>query len=482
VEILAAELVARGWPALCYHAGMDADSRRRNQDEFIRGDAAVMVATVAFGMGINKSDVRFVLHYNLPKDIESYYQEIGRAGRDGLPAHCLLLHSRADALTIRRFIDEGAASERAGRSARLDALMRYAETTTCRRAPLLSYFGETLDAACGHCDNCHDQPPTGELTDVSEAARKFFTCVERTGECFGPAHIIDVLRGSKSKRVLDRGHERLPVHGNGREFPVETWREMARQFIEQGLVEQDLQYGGLRLTSKGRDVLAGGEVKARLTTVLAPVALEETHPAKEDAELFERLRGLRRKLASQAGVPAYMVFSDRTLLEMSQRLPRSREQLLAINGVGDAKLASYGEAFLQAIGDHLATRATPVPTPVGPQPEPTRWLTAHGRAAEIGAAFAAGESLEELAKRFDIKRETVIQNLARFVESGGKLNPTRLLACSRLSQGEQKRVFETLKQLGCERLGPVHDALGASVSYEELHLLRLWLKCQPGAG
>ena len=289
------------------------------------------------------------------------------------------------------------------------------------------------------------------------------------------------MRGSKSKRVLDRGHDRLPVHGNGREFPAETWRELARQFIEQGLVEQDLQYGGLRLTSKGRDVLAGGEVKARLTAALAPVPLEETHPAKEDAELFDRLRGLRRKLASDAGVPAYMVFSDRTLLEMSQRLPRSREQLLTINGVGDAKLAAYGEAFLRAIGDHLAVRTTPVPAPVVPQPESTRWLTAHGRAAEIGAAFAAGESLEGLAKRLENKRETEIQNLARFAESGRKLDPARLLKCSRLSEAEQKRVCDTFKQLGFERLSPVHEALGGSVPYEELHLLRLWLKCQPGA-
>jgi len=470
VDQLANELAARDWPALAYHAGMENEARRNNQEQFVRGDNTLMVATVAFGMGINKSNVRFVLHYNLPKDVESYYQEIGRSGRDGLPADCLLLHSRRDAVTNRRFIEEGAASEAPGRQARLDAMIRYAETAGCRRGPLLSYFGESHDGRCGNCDNCVEPKEKVERTDVTEAAQKFLSCVKRTGEIFGAGHVIDVLRGSQSERVLQRGHDRLSTYGVGKELSKEAWRDLAQQFIEQGLLEQDLQHGSLRLTSKAWAALKGEPVFARLQPMVTKAATTRADLPPHDTELFEALRRLRRELADAARLPAYIIFSDRTLVEMAALRPTTEAQLLNVSGVGQSKLEHYGAAFLSAIRDHGQSH----PTPNSTGSPATSWLTGEQRRHEVvGKLFAAGKSLEDIAGQFGIKRGTVLKHLTTWHQAGNPLDAIRLLQASRVAEADRQRVFALFDELGCDRLGPVHEALGGSVAYDELHLLRL---------
>jgi ATP-dependent DNA helicase RecQ len=318
-----------------------------------------------------------------------------------------------------------------------------------------------------------------ELADVTDAAQKFLTCIQRTGECFGPTHIIDVLRGSKSQRVLTRRHERLPVYGAAREFSAEAWRDLVRQFIEQGLVEQDLQFGGLRLTAKAQQVLGGEKVFACRQPAPEVVAVREAVPAEHDPELFEQLRRKRRELADLAGVPAYIIFSDRALIEMATHLPRTAEQFRAINGVGEAKLANYGETFLRLIRDQCAARGSPA-TPAGAaaRTETTSWLTAKRRFEEVGEAFAAGQSLDELAARLAVKRGTILQHLQRYCDAGNRLDADRVLQCSTLSADERRRALAVFRELGHEWLGPVHDALGGSVPYDELHLLRLYLTCR----
>jgi ATP-dependent DNA helicase RecQ len=414
VDELTVSLNANGFAALPYHAGLDDETRRSNQDRFIRDEFPILVATVAFGMGINKSNVRFVVHFHLPKDIESYYQEIGRGGRDGLPADCLLLYSRGDAVTIRHFIEEGAASERPGRQARLNALMRYAEARECRRIPLLAYFGETLSQPCGHCDHCRQTPAIGATTDVTVAAQKFLSCVKRTGELFGPAHIIAVLRGSRSERVLTRGHDRLSTYGIGAEHATEAWRELAQQFIQLGLVDQDLEHGGLRLTEKGWEVLRGKQPVQAVLQIVAATIVTLAASAPREEGLFQRRRELRKELAAKGPFPNES--PDAIIRPVSRR-----------------------------------------------------------RFRDIGELFASGIGLEEIAAQYAIQRETVVQHLMAFREAGGRLEPDRLLAESRLSADHRERVFMAFDRLGTERLAPVYAALLGTVGYDELHLLRLVL-------
>jgi ATP-dependent DNA helicase RecQ len=327
---------------------MDAETRRRHQQRFQREDGVVMVATIAFGMGIDKPDVRFVAHLDLPKSVEGYYQETGRAGRDGLPADAWMAYGLQDVVQLRRMIQESEADEAQKRiqAAKLDAMLGLCETAECRRVRLLAYFGESA-APCGNCDTCLDPPAT---FDGTLAAQQLLSCVYRTGQRFGAVHVIDVLRGEATDKVMQRGHEALSTFGIGRERSDREWRAIARQCIALGLLEVDHDaYGALRLTSESRAVLKGERHVAlrawrevRHSARRAKAAAGMADLSREAQELFERLRTWRLEAARRHGVPAYVILHDATLREIARARPASLEMLRGIPGIGARKLEAYG--------------------------------------------------------------------------------------------------------------------------------------------
>jgi ATP-dependent DNA helicase RecQ len=365
-EALAEFLRDSGVKALGYHAGMESPERSRHQDIFLQEDGVVVVATVAFGMGIDKPDVRFVLHADMPANIESYYQEIGRAGRDGLPADTLTLYGMGDIRLRRMQIDETDATEEQKRvdRQRLNALVSLCESPRCRRQTLLSYFGETTEP-CGHCDFCCDG---AEVIDGTIAAQKALSAIVRTGQRFGTEHLANVLIGENSEAVEKFGHDRLPTFGVGKEYGKQEWRSIFRQLHGAGIVALDITgHGTWSVTEAGRRVLKGIDKVTLRKDTLRPAtgktaraaanAAALTEGGADDTALFEALRKRRSELAKEQGVAAYVVFADKTLIDMARRKPTTTAEMAGVHGVGESKLRQYGAIFLEVVRDHAARAA-----------------------------------------------------------------------------------------------------------------------------
>ena len=353
-EETASWLATQGFTALPYHAGLPAEERAAHQARFLREEAIVMVATIAFGMGIDKPDVRFVAHLDLPKTIEAYYQETGRAGRDGAPANAWMIYGLQDVIKLRQMMQSSQGSEQHKRieQHRLNAMLGLCEITSCRRQALLAYFGETYPEPCGNCDGCLEPAQTW---DATEACRMALSAVARTGERFGVNHLIDVLKGKETDKIWQFDHHHLPTFGVGDALDNNQWRSVFRQLVGRGYLSVDLQsFGALKLQAKCRPLLRGEcEIALRLDQKQKVAKRQTKTPLPEDINvgLWEALRDCRRELAEAQGVPPYVIFHDSTLVEMCSVVPRTLEGFSKLSGVGERKLMKYGEAFLAAIRD-----------------------------------------------------------------------------------------------------------------------------------
>ena len=405
VEKTAFWLMEKGRKAAYYHAGMSPEERRNTQDRFLKEDGLIVVATIAFGMGIDKPDVRFVAHLNLPKSVEAYYQETGRAGRDGAEANAWLNYDLSDVVKLSQWIEQSQAPDIQKRVERhkLDALLGLCEITSCRRQALLSYFGENDSEPCGNCDNCITPPDT---YDGLVVAQKALSAVYRTEQRFGAAHIIDVLRGSESERIKKFQHEQLSVYGKGEELDNKQWRGVFRQLTARGFLKADFEaYGALKLTAKARPILRGEEgiqLRREMVSSGSKKSKRGSGLSGPNEKLFNLLRELRKSLAEENNVPPYVIFHDSTLLEMAKYRPDSLAALSNISGVGDKKLEQYGAEFVAAIAENPA--------------EPTDYLS-----ETVAATYAlqqTGMSVEEMSAKRRVGIPTIYDHLADCIAAG----------------------------------------------------------------
>jgi len=467
VDQVTAQLSERGFSVKPYHAGLSDIERQQNQDLFIKDDVQIIVATIAFGMGINKPNVRFVVHYDLPKNVESYYQQIGRAGRDGLDSHCLLLFKDGDKNKQRFFIDQ-MEDQKLQRVAmdHLDHMVDYAESFQCRRKELLRYFGEEYNGDnCGSCDNCVKQKQV--LEDITVEAQKFLSCIARTEQRFGMSHIIDILRGSENKKIYDWKHHKLSTYGIGAEYSKKQWSHLGRQFIRLGLISKDSEHGSLRLSGKTGSLFRG-EIKVEGTLLKDRQKKKGKRDRYEDLdynrEVFDILRNRRKELATAENVPPYVIFSDKTLIEMAQKKPRSRVDLLSISGVGLKKLEKYGEPFLKALHGEEQDFSG-----IFAKDEEEK-----SRTEKIGDSFNEGMGMGALQEHYRMKPTALIGQLITYQEEYRLLDKEALERAMNLDAELRNRAAGLIETLGEGRLKQIQQQLGDQINMNQLKLLVLW--------
>lgn len=477
-ESLARNLNEDDVSAKPYHAGLTSAERTKNQESFLRDDVRVVTATIAFGMGINKPNVRFVVHYDLPKNLESYYQETGRAGRDGLPSECVLLFSASDVAKQLHFIDEKRESEGRIARAQLQQMVHYAETRECRRATLLRYFGEEYtNPSCDSCDNCLTPR---ETFDGTIPAQKFLSCVHRihakSGFGFGLNHVVEVLRGADTQAIRQRGHNALSTYAIGRELKREAWQAIGRELLRLGLIEcAPGKFATLALTRTGLEALRH-RTPVTLTKQIEVVSHSRDQKPRAgaiecDETLFERLRGLRRKLADERNVPAYVIFSDVSLREMARNYPTTASDFRRIPGVGEQKLKDFADAFLGEIKSYLATNLQRTFSGgLDPLRSPRR-SRLNDSERETLRRFRCGESVDEISRARGFVASTIYGHLAAAIDSGESLEPDRFFTTA-----QREEIASAFRQISGAKLVDIRALLGNKY---EIGLLRIF-RALPG--